>query len=513
MANLLKMADMHGIEVLRAQKWSNRRIARTLGIDRGTVAKYVRQLEAVAGGQNPPNPPTGSDGQNQPNPPAGSSGPASHSQAFHEQILIGLETGLSAQRIWQDLRDEYGFGGAYDSVKRYVARLQTATPQPFRRMECQPGQEVQIDFGQGAPIIESGGGRRRPHLFRMVLSHSRKGYSEVVYRQTTEDFLRCLENAFWAFGGVSRTGVIDNLKAAVTQADWYDPELNPKIRSFAEHYGIAILPTKPYTPRHKGKIERGVAYAQDNALKGRTFASLAEQNCYLQDWEKNVADKRIHGTTCQQVGKVFAQIERAALLPLPAGRFPFFQEGRRKVNRDGHVEVSKAYYSVPPEYLGREVWARWDGRLVRIFSNQFKQIALHVQCEPGKFSTQDEHIPAAKRSGVERGATWQLAKISRIGPQASGWSEQMLHQRGIEGVRVLMGLLSLTKRHSAESIEQACQTASTHGAYRLRTIRDLLKRQGDRQERFEFLAEHPIIRSLSDYGELVHTAFHKEEKP
>jgi hypothetical protein len=200
-----------------------------------------------------------------------------------------------------------------------------------------------------------------------------------------------------------------------------------------------------------------------NALKGCTFASLAEQN--LQDWEKNVADKRIHGTTCQQVGKVFAEVERAALLPLPVGRFPFFQEGRRKVNRDGHVEVSKAYYSVPAEYLGREVWARWDGRLVRIFNSRFEQITLHVQCEPGKFSTQDEHIPAAKRSGVERGAAWQLEKISRIGPQAGHWSEQMLHQRGIEGVRVLMGLLRLTKQHSAESIEQACQAASTHGAY------------------------------------------------
>jgi transposase len=522
MANLLKMAQIQAIEVLRAGHWSLRRIARELGIDRGTVAKYIRQAETGTSGQNPPklpagsndqnppNPPTGCDPQNPPNLPAGSSGPPSLCQAFHEQILIGLEAGLSAQRIWQDLRDEYGFGGAYDSVKRYVARLQAANPQPFRRMECEPGQEVQIDFGKAAWIIDSDGHRRRPHLFRIVLSCSRKAYSEAVYRQSTEDFLRCLENAFWHFGGVPVTAVIDNLKAAVLQADWYDPELNPKIRSFCEHYGIAILPTRPRTPRHKGKIERGVGYAQSNALKGRTFTSLAEQNRYLQDWETNVADKRIHGTTCRQVGKVFSEVERAALMPLPAGRFPFFAEGRRKVNRDGHVEVAKAYYSVPPEYLGRQVWARWDGRVVRIFNSRFQQIALHVQHEPGKFSTQNEHIPAVKRSGVERGATWLLEKVSLIGPQAGRWSEQMLHQRGIEGVRVLMGLVSLTRQHSSESIEQACRTASTHGAYRLRTIRELLKRQGDSQERFEFLDEHPIIRSLSDYQDLVHTTFHKE---
>ena len=83
----------------------------------------------------------------------------------------------------------------------------------------------------------------------------------------------------------------------------------------------------------------------------------------------------------------------------------------------------------------------------------------------------------------------------------------MVGQRGIEGVRVLMGLLNLAQRYASQQIKQACQIALTHGAYRLRTIRQLLKRQGDRQEQFDFIQEHPIIRSLSDYGELVHVAF------
>ena len=113
------------------------------------------------------------------------------------------------------------------------------------------------------------GRRRRPWVFRVVLSHSRKAYSEAVWRQTTEAFLQCLENAFHHFGGVPRRLVLDNLKAAVAQADWYDPEVHPKLQSFAAHYGTAFLPTKPYTPRHKGKIERGIGYAKNNALKGR----------------------------------------------------------------------------------------------------------------------------------------------------------------------------------------------------------------------------------------------------
>src|SRR3989475_11684163 len=121
-------------------------------------------------------------------------------------------------------------------------------------MECAPGQELQVDLGLGAWVIENGK-RRRPHLFRSVLSCSRKGYSEAVWRQTTESFIRCLENAFRHFGGGTRTVVIDHLRAAVSRADWFDPELNPKVVSFCEHYGTVILPCKPAVRRHHGTVE------------------------------------------------------------------------------------------------------------------------------------------------------------------------------------------------------------------------------------------------------------------
>jgi hypothetical protein len=226
---------------------------------------------------------------------------------------------------------------------------------PFRRMEVSPGFEAQVDFGTGAPVVGSDGKRRRTHVLRVVLSHSRKGYSEAVITQSTNDFIGCLENAFEHWGGVPHTLVVDNLKAAVIKADWFDPELNPKLAEFCRHYGTIVLPTKPRTPRHKGKVERGVAYVQDNALKGRKFASLREQNELLCHWGQTIEDLRLHGTTKQQVIAVFNDAEKAALLPLPPGRFQNFREARRKVGRDGHVEVAKAYYSVPPEYFGREV--------------------------------------------------------------------------------------------------------------------------------------------------------------
>jgi hypothetical protein len=237
---------------------------------------------------------------------------------------------------------------------------------------------------------------------------------------------------------------------------------------------------------------------------------VAEQNRFLAEWESTVADTRIHGTTRKQVGKVFAEVEKPALLPLPPGRFPCFQEAQRIVNRDGHVEVAKAYYSAPPEFLGRTVWARWDGHVVRLFDQQLRQIAIHAQHEPGRFTTDAKHIAPEKRGGIERGAAWWLNKASFIGAHAGSWAQSILRERGIHGVRIVMGLVSLTNRHPARTIEQACQVAQSHGAHRLRDIRNLLKRSASpTQEQFEFAAEHPLIRSLSDYSKLVHDAFEK----
>src|SRR5208283_2644363 len=222
---------------------------------------------------------------------------------------------------------------------------------------------------------------------------------------------------------------------------------------------------------------------------------------------------RLHGTIRKHVGKLFQEVERGALKPLPVERFPFFQEGKRSVHRDGHVEVAKAYYSVPPEYLRHELWVRWDLRLVRIFNARLEQIALHVRQEPGRFSTLPEHIPQQKQNSIERGAVWLLSRARLLGEQTARWAENMLQTRGIEGLRVLQGLLALAKRHDAQAIERACQVAFSHGAWRLKTIRQLLNRDAPEQETFDFLQEHPIIRSLSDYGKLVATSFGRPASP
>ena len=501
MSNRLPMATISAIHTLHRSGYSNRRIAELLDVHRETVSRYVREL------QNRPNAPTGSQDEIEMLP-----GPRSTCEPWREVIVGKLEQGLSAQRIWQDLVAEHGFTAKYPSVRRFAAKLRTKDEKLVRRMEVDPGQEAQVDFGTGSWVRMPDGNRRRPWVFRIVLSHSRKAYSEVVWRQTTEAFIGALENASRYFGGVPRTLVIDNLKAAVKRGDWYDPEIHPKLQSFAAHYSTVFLPTRPYTPEHKGKVESSVKYVKNNALKARVFESLEEQNDFLLNWEHSVADTRIHGTTKRQIRRQFEQVERDLLQPLPVERFPSFEEGRRSVHRDGYVEVAKAYYSAPPEYVGRRIWVRWDSRLVRLFDEGFRQLVVHARTTAGRFQTDPSHIPDKRVSAVERGADRLLNQVAVIGPHVKQWSEAMTQARGVEGIRVLQGLKSLASKHEAAALDTACQTALSHGAWRLRTIRELLKRSsaGARQQQFDFLEEHPVIRPLSDYSLDSISQFRKE---
>lgn len=508
--NELSVSLQHSIITLAASGWSRRRIARELGIHRETVGRYLSREDS-----KPAKVPTGSESDPKAKPaklPAGFSlRSRSQCERWREWIEAGVQAGLTAQRIYQDLVSERHYAGSYDAVKRFVRQLRQTQPVPFVRLEVEPGQEAQVDFGQGAWIWVNGR-RKRPHLFRVVLSHSRKAYSEVVWHQTTEGFIRCLENSFRHFGGCPKTLVIDNLRAAVTRADWYDPELNVKVEEFCRHYGTVILPTRPAMPHHKGKVEAGVKYAQDNALKGRTFHTLNEQNLFLAEWESNVADTRIHGTTRQQVGKVFQTSEQSRLLLLPASLFPVFEEAPRRVHRDGYVELKRAYYSVPPEYVGRQVWVRWESRMIRVFNQRREQIALHVLAEPGKFVTDPNHLHSPHRGIIQHSLEHLLDRARLIGVHTGSWAEAMIQQRGPIGGRVLHGLLALAQKHPVKTLERAAQTALHHGTWRLRDLRALME-QSQPSPQLDFLETHPLIRSLDAYQALTPDCFTAYDHP
>lgn len=245
MSNILKVPHQQAIQALRAKGWSVRHIARTLGINRRTVKRYAASAQPKCTTEV-------------------ITGSRSLCADFREVIAPMLELGLSAQRIYQDLVAGHGFGGSYPSVSRYVAKLKASEPERIWRIECQPGEELQVDFGLGAPLVEPGGKTRRTWLFRAVLGFSRKGYSEVVLRQDTETFLRVIENAVRYFGGVPRLLNFDNLKAAVIKADWYDPAMNPKLADFCRHYGMTPMPCRAHTPpaQRQGGTLRGLRQKQ-----------------------------------------------------------------------------------------------------------------------------------------------------------------------------------------------------------------------------------------------------------
>lgn len=498
MSNILKGNMIETVKELGRHGWSIRHIARELGINRRTASKYLATGSTCAIST------AGSDGGPDSKCAISTAGRRSLCAAHNAYIRDRMQLGLSAQRIFQDLQLERAFEGSYESVKRHVRKLAEHEEVPFRRMEAFPGTECQVDYGTGAWIVGADGRRRKTHLFRAGLSFSRKGYSEVSFTQETECFVRALENAFRHFGGVPETTVIDNLKAGVAKPCAYDPEINPKLRDFAAHYGTCILPSRVRTPRHKGKVERLVGYAQDNALKGLTFKSLAAQNAHLLDWEAGVADKRIHGTTRRQVQQMYKE-EKPHLKPLPPDLFPCFREGRRKVHRDGHVEVAGAYYSVPPEYTRREVWVRHDGRLVEIFNDGMERLCAHAHREPGQRSTRGEHIPPEKIANPERGSEWMLEKAWLIGDGAHAWARGMLAERGIAGTRVLNGLLSLRGKHPSTAINTGCAKALEAQEFSLKGLRRHIAGSSRQQESLAFIDEHPLIRSTAEYEQIVNS--------
>lgn len=521
--NHLKVHQQESIVSLWKQGWSARRIARELGFGRDVVRKYIHASkpatpsagsEDAAAGVSEAKPATPSPG----NEPVVESKPATPSAgdevvvttvvdavranvslcaAWKDEIQLGIEQGLTAKRIHEDLVRDHQFAGTYQSVKRYVRRLCAEAPVPFRRMEFAPGEQLQVDFGGGRWLVDPDGRRRRCHVFRAVLCCSRAGYSEATVDQKTETFLRCLENAYRHFGGVPATTAPDNLKAAVLHPDWYDPELNPKMASFARHYGTVVLPTKPKVARHKGRVERGVGFVQ-TALKGRLFESLAALNAFLADWEKNVADHRIHGTTRRHVGQHFLEVEKPALRPLPLDLFPSFTEGRRAVHLDGHVEYEKAYYSVPPEYTRQEVWVRGESKLVQIYSLKMDLIVTHPRVEPGRTSTADAHIHPLKRRLVDQGVGYLVHRCQQIGPSVGAWVVAVQQHRPIESIRVMQGVLSLARKVPPPDVDRAAGKALQRAGWTLGDLRRALAEPANVVQ-FEFLQEHPLIREMTAY--------------
>ncbi len=417
-------------------------------------------------------------------------------EPFREAIELGLSRGRDAIAIWQDLVAESGFGGGYQTVKRYVRKLRGKQPlQPRAVIRTEPGEESQVDYGTGAMVRDPQTRKyRRTRLFVMVLGCSRKAARFLTFRSSSRIWAELHEKAFRRLGGATRVVVLDNLREGVLLPDIYDPTLNPLYRDVLAHYGAVALPCRIKDPDRKGKVESGVGHAQ-RALQGKRFESLEEAQAYLDRWEASCADTRIHGTTKRQVAAMFAE-EKPALLPLPLEPFRYYQHGKRGVNLDGCVEVDAAYYGLPPGWIGREVNVQWDELYVRILDPQNGLLLReHVRQKRGWYRIKKEDRPQHMPLQVSQ----LLWRAGRAGSHIGTLCHLIYSQLGEAGIRRILGVLSLAKKFGTAAVEDACAAALEMGVHEYRFVRRYL----ERAPQLTLRQVDPLIRELVHYRDLI----------
>ena len=501
--NVLKEHLRITVATMLANGASQREIERRIGVDRKTIRRYAANSPGVAtgsevvGGQNPPPRP--------PAPPATTSSCEPH-RAFIEQQI---ELGRNAQSIYQDLVEHFGFAHRYNSVKRFVRARRARDPERFDVLEFPPGEEAQVDYGQGALTRTGNGHYRRPYLFVMTLKYSGKSFRKVVWKTNQEIWARLHEEAFRAFGGVAKYVVLDNLREGVIRPDLYEPELNALYAAVLAHYGVVADVCRVGDPNRKGTVESAIQHTQGTALKGRRFESIEEQNAWLAHWEEAWAAPRIHGRKKRQVMEMFLE-EKPLLLKLPVEGFRYFAEETRTVDDAGLVQVKGTYYPALPAKLYSQV-------KVRIFENEIEirdLDGLTLRRHPrvttkGKFNLK----PEDRIFNPTRETTKLIEKIEKIGPKAADLAREMFKRLGRAGNGAIYGLSNLTRDYRREDVEAACERVLSRGSFSYQAVKRLLDRGPKKCPSPAGLKQSgEAIRPIADYQMFFDNNANKGEK-
>jgi transposase len=526
MANILSDAKKHQVIALGRLGWTLRRIEAATGVRRETAGTYLK-----AGGLavRPPgrwgHPPAklaievSTDLANPARvastdlgtllaapteppawPPATIRAPtASACEPYRELIELALGRGRNAMAIWQDLVDQHHFPSRYASVRRFVAKLRgQRTPEAHPVIVTVPGEEGQVDYGDG-PMVRHPLTRkyRRARLFVFTLGYSRKCVRLLTFASSSRRWAELHEEAFRRLGGAVRVVVLDNLKEGVLTPDVYDPTLNPLYRNVLTHYGALALPCRVGAPDRKGKVESAIGHTQATPLKGLRFESLDEAQAYLDRWEARWADTRIHGTTKRQVAAMFAE-EQPHLRPLPLEPFRYYQYGTRTVHLDGCAEIAGAYYAPPPGWLGREVAVQWDEQHVRLLDPTTGTLLReHRRQARGRHAIHPDDRPARTPPTT----LTLLARAARAGASIGTLCEAIHRRDGQLGVRRILGVLALVKKHGAAIVGAACATALELGVADYRFLRRYLERQAPAP--LTLRQVDPLIRELTHYRDVI----------
>ena len=449
---MLGVAMYTTIKTLMGKGLNKSQIAKATGHDWKTVSKIIGLIES---GQEIPD--------KKPHPRILDS---------HKEIILELmEQDLSGIRIHEKLK-ETGLKIGYSTVKNYLSGIKKRE-NIFIRIHTPPGKEAQVDFGYIGLTPDETGKKRKTWVFNMKLSYSRYDYYEKVYNQKVETFIQCHINAFNYFKGVPETVRIDNLKAAILKANFYEPVYQHLYKSFSNHYGFNIIPCRIYRPNDKGKVESGIKYVKNNFFAGRKFKSSNDLDYQLKKWQERVCNSRVHGTTRKIPFEIFEKEEKTKLIPIPREEFKMLKTGSRKVYHDCHIYVDYNYYSVPFEYVGKIVDIEISKSLLKVYFNS-KGITIHKRIiGKGYFSTIDSHYPKYKLySNTEYQEKYQ-AKMARIGEYAQQIFLFIINKNPRAWTRPIQGILSLIKTYPNEIVNLACKRALAFDACQYQTIKNI----------------------------------------
>lgn len=521
--NVLKPDKKSTVTTLLKNGVSQHEICQKTKIDRKTIRKYAKKIkktddtdldlksptiEKVATGttykeeENPPPRPPGNEQNNQDKqmfPSQCRSACEAHREWIEKQVMLGR----NAVAIYQDLVERFGFTHKYNSVKRFVRGLRKKDPKQFDRLEYLPGEEAQVDYGQGAKTLHPSGKYRRPRLFIMTLKYSRRAFRKVVWKSSQQVWAKLHEEAFRYFGGCCQYVVLDNLKEGVIKPDLYEPELNPVYAAMLEHYGVVADPARVRDPNRKGTVESAIQHTRDTALKGRKFELIEKQNEFLMNWEQRWAAQRIHGRMKRQVEEMF-QEEKPYLKQLPMTSFSYFNQESRTVWDDGAIQVGQSYYSALPARLYQQVIVRIYEYEIEIIDPETMQvIRRHIKSLlPGfvQMQEKDRIFNPSRQTG------YLFSKAEKIGPQTKKLCELLFEEQGRCGQRRMQGIVNLVRRFEAPHIEEAAKTANRKGLRSCKSIRKLVenimeKSKGEKKQNMAVvIQDHPLIRPPCDYA-------------
>jgi len=396
--------------------------------------------------------------------------------------------GVTLRLLWEEYRavhpDGYGYSWFCDCYREWSGRLS-----PTMRQSHAAGERLFVDYaGQTVPVVDPKTGEvGEAQIFIAVLGASNFTFARPSWSQKLPDWIAAHVAAFDALGGVPELVVCDNLKAGVTKASRVEPTINATYREMAEHYGIAVLPTRPRKPRDKAKVEVGVQIVERwilARLRHRTFFGLDEVAAEI---ERLTSD--LNARIMRHLGisrrELFEKTDRPALRPLPQTRYEYAEWRRARVGIDYHVEVDARFYSVPYRLLKEEVDIRVTARTVEVF-HRHRRVASHVRAwTPHAHVTVADHMPSHHRQFRDWTHERVLREAAGIGDNASALVEVILRSRRHpeQGFRSCVGILRLAKTFGAQRLEGACGRALEIGAHSWSSVRSILGNGLDRAAR------------------------------